>query len=135
MRSEDLTPQQTKAYIWLKKQFDKTFSTYCTQLRAGVPTKIFIADTSDNRLIMGEFRDNYLPQRAAFEGWEYKPENLQIIYTDNTDKLPDKPIILLDPKDRNLGFEEVDKRSDMVRRLKQKDSDRIRDNLQSRLDN
>lgn len=130
--AKELNPEEKqKAVEWLSGQFDKIFNKYCTNLRAGIPITMFTEDTEDNRLLMEEFRNNYLSQRAALEGWEYKPENFKIVYTNETEKLTYNPTIFFNPKEQNLGFEEVGGKSGLFVKLKQKISDRIRNNLQA----
>ena len=130
---EHQNPQE-ESTEWLMEQFDRVFDRYCTQLRFGTPTKMFTEDTPDNRLLMEEFRDNYLPQRANFEGWKYKPESFQIVYVSEADKFTHNPTIFYDPREKNLGFEEVDSRSGYLKRLQQQEANRRRNNLQAILD-
>lgn len=119
--------EQGDAFEWLKEQFNMIFYRYCTQLRMGVPTKMFVADTSDNRLLLKEY-GRYLEQRAEFEGWEYKSENFQVIYSN---EIPvEGRVVLYNPEDENLGFREVDSKTGLLQRLTQKEADKLRDIMQ-----
>ncbi|GEM_PF-3190160 len=131
---ETQNPQEGEATEWLWGQFDRIFDRYCTQLRLGIPTKILTEDTPDNRLLLEEFRNNYLRQRAEFEGWEYVPKSFQIVYVSETDKLTHNTTLFYNPHKQNLGFEEVDRQRGFLRRLQQRDANQIIANLQTILD-
>lgn len=121
------TQEQRDAFEWLKEKFNIIFYRYCTQLRMGVPTKMFVADTPDNKLLLKEY-GRYLEQRAEFEGWEYKSENFQVIYSN---EIPvEGRVVLYNPEDENLGFREVDSKTGLLQRLTQKEADKLRDIMQ-----
>lgn len=107
----------------LKAAFDKTFDRYCTQLRIGIPTRMFVADTLDNHLLVEEFK-RYLNQRAEVEGWAYDTNKFQVVYTNAAD-LPSRRTIHLNPRDKNVAFQEVDPERGIFTRVGQEEADGI----------
>ena len=123
-----LKPEHIESFEWLGKKFDRMFNMYFSQLRLDIPTKLAIADTQKNRIIIAEFQ-RYLKQRAEAEGWEYNAENFQINYVQDITKLPNKRTMLYNPQNENTGFEEIDLDSNLLRKLNHQDANTIRDNL------
>ena len=113
--------------IVIKRLFDKLFDTYCPQLTRGITTKMFVPDTEANRIILGEF-ENYLQQRATYEGWEYKTGNFQVVYSDKISGMNNE-VRLANPYGENVGLEEIDRERGLFKRLNQKRADKIRDIL------
>ena len=50
-----------------------------SNLRRGIPYKFMIADTPQNRENFN-FKALYFQMAAYKEGWQFKPENLQVVY-------------------------------------------------------
>jgi len=121
---ESSQKENPMASLWLRNTFDRTFESYCTQLRTGVPTKMVVQDNEDNRLLMDEF-GRYLEQRADFEGWDYPPGLFQVVYVDGGD-LTEDVITLYNPRRENTGFRSV-KNGSLVKRMSQEEADRVRD--------
>ncbi len=80
----------------LRQAMDRFYSKYCTHMRykPDAKTKIALSDTEMNRLLIAEFVDNYLSQRAASEGWTYKRDNIKVYFCLGADIKPTK---LYDP--------------------------------------
>lgn len=60
-------------------QLDPLTGAELSNLRAGIPYKFTIADTPSNRENFN-FKTLYFQMVAYKEGWEFKPENLQVVY-------------------------------------------------------
>ena len=125
---KELSEEDKKAFEWLKKRFGKFYDLCCTPLKRETKTKIILADTENNKLLMNEFRNSYLPQRADFEGWKYNPENFIVEYVDEG-LLPQRMTVLANPHKENVGFEEFQPESGIFIRLREKEADKIVDNL------
>lgn len=116
--------KKRKAPQTLKEKFDNFFDSYCRLVPLGKQVKMFIPDTENNRVMMGEFQ-NYLQQRASYEGWQYKVENFQVVYSSKITKLNNE-IWLANPYQENIGWEKVAKEPGVFIKLDQKGADRVR---------
>lgn len=62
-----------------QEKLDPLTAAELSNLRAGIPYKYTIADTPQNRENFN-FSALYFQLVAYKEGWEFKPENLQVVY-------------------------------------------------------
>ncbi|MBS3070814.1 hypothetical protein J4407_00750 [Candidatus Pacearchaeota archaeon] len=115
-----------KAPRKLKQCFDKIFEDYCQSIKGGTAITMFAPDNEISRLVLKEF-GNYLEQRANFENWEYKPENFQVVYSNQISDLNNE-VRLYNPNEKNVGYEMLPG-SEVLLRLPQERADRIRDTL------
>lgn len=60
-------------------QLDPLTRAELSNLRAGIPYKFTVADTPQNRENFN-FKVLYFQMVAYKEGWQFKPENLQVVY-------------------------------------------------------
>lgn len=64
-------------------------------------------DNETNKFLMEEFRKNYLPQRAQFEGWNYNPSNFDVTYFPKPNFPVSETFIANPLKDDSVGFSNV----------------------------
>lgn len=107
----------------LVKLFDQIFHRYVQPLSSGAIVRFFIKDTQTHRDLMEMFVSRYLPQRAEYEGWEYVPANLQIVYSN---ALPQQEGVLVDPRGRNVGITALGGRPSFI---PYSEARRVRDDL------
>ncbi len=78
-----VNPAQMKPRDQIKlvpeKTLDPLTGAELSNLRAGIPYRFTIADTPQNRENFN-FKALYFQMVAYKEGWQFKPENLQVVY-------------------------------------------------------
>jgi len=85
VRPTDMSPREQIRLV-PEEELDPLTRAELDNLRAGIEYKFTIADTPANRESFN-FKALYFQLVAYKEGWEFKPENLQVVYLP-----PDNPI-------------------------------------------
>lgn len=117
------------APVLLKRAFDKLFDNYCSGLKKGIEVKLFVSDNENNRVLLEEFKKNYLRQRADHEGWTYVPGNFEVFYSNQISPLNNE-VRLYNPHQENVGLEKLNGHKEVLfRKLEQGRADEIRDVL------
>lgn len=128
-----------------EEQLDPLIGAELSNLRAGIPYYFTIADTPQNRENFN-FKALYFQMVAYKEGWQFKPENLQVVYISAEDPRfsPDgcqKRILEFNEKAANrkvpfenfphrvscggrLGFR-VDEKADSVTQMRPEEADDV----------
>jgi hypothetical protein len=139
VRSSDMQPRDQIKLV-LEEQLDPLTRAELSNLRAGIPYYFTVGDTPENRENFN-FKAIYFQMVAYKEGWQFNPDNLQVVYIPPgdprfpqdgyqsrilqfNDKSANKDVGLehkISPESR-LGFK-VDERTDSVRQMEPKDAD------------